>query len=44
MGDMRNAYSILVKEPERKIPLGKSRRKWHGILPLKQIIVKDVRV
>jgi len=25
---MRNAYNILVRKPERKRPLGRSRRRW----------------
>jgi hypothetical protein len=41
MGDMRNAYTILVEEPEGKIPLGRRRRKWQDILPLKEIILKE---
>jgi hypothetical protein len=28
MGDMRNAYNILVGKPEEKRPLGRRRRKW----------------
>jgi hypothetical protein len=24
----RNAYSILVRKPEEKIPLGRTRRRW----------------
>jgi hypothetical protein len=28
MGEMRNAYKILVGNPEGKRPLGKSRRRW----------------
>jgi len=28
MGEMRNAYEILVGKPERKRPLGRSRRGW----------------
>jgi hypothetical protein len=27
MGEMRNAYKILVEKPERKTPLGRPRRK-----------------
>jgi hypothetical protein len=27
-GEMRNAYIILVKNPERKRPLGRPRHKW----------------
>jgi hypothetical protein len=26
MGEMKNAYKILVEEPEEKIPLGRPRR------------------
>jgi hypothetical protein len=28
MGETRNAYRILVGEPEGKRPLGRSRRRW----------------
>jgi hypothetical protein len=28
MGERGGAYRILVRKPERKIPLGKSRRGW----------------
>jgi len=28
MGEMRNAYSILVGKPDGKRPLGKTRRRW----------------
>jgi hypothetical protein len=28
MGEKRNAYTILVGKPERKTPLGRSRRRW----------------
>jgi len=28
MGELRNAYRILVGKPEWKIPLGRRRRKW----------------
>jgi hypothetical protein len=28
MGEKRNAYRILVGKPERKSPLGRSRRRW----------------
>jgi hypothetical protein len=28
MGDMRNAYKILVGKPEGKRPLGRPRRRW----------------
>jgi hypothetical protein len=28
MGEMRNAYRILVGKPERKRPLGRPRRRW----------------
>jgi hypothetical protein len=27
-GDRRGAYRILLRRPERKIPLARSRRKW----------------
>jgi hypothetical protein len=28
MGDRRDAYRVLVGRPERKIPLGRPRRRW----------------
>jgi hypothetical protein len=28
MGEKKNAYRILVGNPERKRPLGRSRRRW----------------
>jgi hypothetical protein len=28
IGNNRNAYRILMGKPERKIPLGRSRRRW----------------
>jgi hypothetical protein len=28
MGEMRNAYRILVIKPEEKRPLGRPRRRW----------------
>jgi hypothetical protein len=28
MGEKRNAYRILVGRPERKRPLGRTRRRW----------------
>jgi hypothetical protein len=28
MGKMRNAYTILVRKPQRKRPLGRPRRRW----------------
>jgi hypothetical protein len=30
MGEIRNAYRILVGKPEGKRPLGRSRRSWEG--------------
>jgi hypothetical protein len=30
MGAMGNAYKILVRKPEGKRPLGRSRRRWEG--------------
>jgi hypothetical protein len=30
MGDMKNAYKILVGKPEGKRPLGTPRRRWEG--------------
>jgi hypothetical protein len=28
MGEMKNAYNILVEKPEGKRPLGRHRRRW----------------
>jgi hypothetical protein len=28
MGEMRNVYKVLVRKPEGKRPLGRSRRRW----------------
>jgi hypothetical protein len=28
MGDKRNAYTILVRKPEEKRPVGRTRRRW----------------
>jgi hypothetical protein len=28
MGEMRNAYKLLVGKPEEKRPLGRPRRRW----------------
>jgi hypothetical protein len=28
MGEMRNMYKILVRKPEGKRPLGRTRRRW----------------
>ena len=30
MGGRRGVYRVLVGKPERKRPLGRSRRKWEG--------------
>jgi hypothetical protein len=30
MGEMRNAYNILVGKPERRRPLGSPRSRWEG--------------
>jgi hypothetical protein len=34
MWEKRNAYRILVRKPERKRPLGRSRRKWVDIIEM----------
>jgi hypothetical protein len=31
MGQMRNAYKILVRKPERKRPCGRPRHRWEDI-------------
>jgi hypothetical protein len=30
MGKMRNAYNVLCRNPVRKRPLGKHKRRWEG--------------
>jgi hypothetical protein len=30
MGEMSNAYKILVRKPEQKKPLGRQRRRWEN--------------
>jgi hypothetical protein len=32
MGDIRNAYSMLVGKPEERRPLGRPRRRWEVII------------
>jgi hypothetical protein len=34
MGEKRNAYSILVRKPEGKRPLGRPRRRWEDNIKL----------
>jgi hypothetical protein len=34
MGEMRNAYNILVRKPEGRRPLGRPRRRWEGNIKL----------
>jgi hypothetical protein len=34
MRKKRNAYRILVREPEGKIPLGRPRRRWVGSIKM----------
>jgi hypothetical protein len=31
-GEMRNAYNILVGEPEEERPLGRTRRRWEDTI------------
>jgi hypothetical protein len=40
MGDMKNAYNILVGKPEGKIPLGRPRRRWEDniIMDLRKMV------
>jgi hypothetical protein len=43
MGEMRNAYKILVGEPEGKRPLTRPNHRWEGIrIDLREIGWKDV--
>jgi hypothetical protein len=32
MGKRRGAYRVLVGKPEGKIPLGRSKCRWYGII------------
>jgi hypothetical protein len=34
MGENKSAYRVFVGNPERKIPLGRDRRGWQGIVEL----------
>jgi hypothetical protein len=40
MGEMRNAYSILIGKPEMKRPLGRPSRRWKDII---RIDLREVR-
>jgi hypothetical protein len=40
IGEMRSAYNILVREPEGKRPLGRSR---HGGMMIFKLILKKIR-
>jgi hypothetical protein len=40
MGEMRNAYKILVRKAERKRPLGRYRRGWEDDIKMN---VKEIR-
>jgi hypothetical protein len=44
MGKMRNAYKILVRKPDGKRPLGRSRHRWEDNIrvDLREIGWKDV--
>jgi hypothetical protein len=33
-GETINAYKVLVREPEMKKPLGRTRRRWEGKISL----------
>jgi hypothetical protein len=41
MGDMRNAYSILIGKPEGKRPLGRPRSRWEDII---RVDCREIRV
>jgi hypothetical protein len=34
MGDMKNIYKIVVRNPEGKRPLGRTRHRWEDNIPL----------
>jgi hypothetical protein len=44
MGEMRNAYKILVERPEGKTPLGRPRRRWEDniIMDLTAAVAESV--
>jgi hypothetical protein len=35
MGEMRNAYKIVVGKPQRNRPIGRSRPRWENIIKIK---------
>jgi len=37
MGEMRNAYKILIGKPEGKRPLGKPRRRWEDNIRMENL-------
>jgi hypothetical protein len=40
MGEMRNAYKILVENPEVKTPLGIPRRRWEDNI---RMVIREIR-
>jgi hypothetical protein len=44
MGEIRNAYKILVGKPEGKKPLGRRRRRWEDNIKmvLKEMVLEGV--
>jgi len=44
MGEVRNAYSILIEKLEGKRPLGRPRRRWEDNIrmDLREIVLGDV--
>jgi hypothetical protein len=42
MGDERNAYRILVGNPERKIPLGRPRHRWVVLNPVTMVATPNL--
>jgi hypothetical protein len=44
MGDMRNSYTLLVRRPEGKRPLGSPRRRWEGNIKLDLTDIEYERV
>jgi hypothetical protein len=41
MGEMTNAYKILVQEPEGKRPSGRSKRRWDNITMYVRQMMRD---
>jgi hypothetical protein len=42
IGKMKYAYTILVRKPEEKRPLGRPRRRWEDMMDLAEIGLEGV--